>query len=54
MKGRWPITLMCEVLQVSASGYFHWDASTRVAKKGRRQAFYENSLMAGSLYGARV
>lgn len=24
MKGRWPITLMCEVLQVSTSGYFHW------------------------------
>jgi putative transposase len=22
MKGRWPITLMCEVLEVSASGYF--------------------------------
>ena len=29
MKGRWPITLMCEVMQVSASGYFRWDACTR-------------------------
>lgn len=29
MKGRWPITLMCEVLDVSASGYFSWDASRR-------------------------
>ena len=29
MKGRWSIRLMCEVLQVSASGYFRWDASRR-------------------------
>ena len=34
MKGRWPITLMCEVLQVSASGYFRWAASTRAIKHG--------------------
>jgi putative transposase len=26
MKARWPITLMCEVLEVSPSGYFSWDA----------------------------
>jgi hypothetical protein len=26
MKGRWPITLMCEVLEVSPSGYFGWEA----------------------------
>ena len=29
MKGRWPITLMRQVLQVSASGFFRWDACTR-------------------------
>lgn len=29
MKARWPITLMCEVLEVSPSGYFSWEASQR-------------------------
>lgn len=27
MRGRWPITLMCEVLEVSPSGYFGWHAA---------------------------
>ena len=36
MKGRWPITLMCEVMQVSASGYFRWDACTRRTEHGPR------------------
>lgn len=29
MKARWPITLMCEVLEVSPSGYFSWEATRR-------------------------
>ena len=29
MKTRWPITLMCQVLEVSASGYLGWEASGR-------------------------
>lgn len=29
MKTRWPITVMCQVLEVSASGYFGWEASGR-------------------------
>ena len=29
MKTRWPITLMCQVLEVSASGYFGWEVSGR-------------------------
>jgi transposase InsO family protein len=29
MKGHWPIVLMCEVLEVSASGYFHWAEARR-------------------------
>jgi putative transposase len=33
MNKRWPITMMCEVLQVSPSGYFSW-ASARRAKQG--------------------
>lgn len=34
MKKRWPITLMCEVLELSPSGYFSWDAAQRRADKG--------------------
>jgi len=29
MKTHWPITVMCQVLEVSASGYFGWEASGR-------------------------
>jgi transposase InsO family protein len=29
LKGRWPITLMCEVLEVSASGFHSWDRTQR-------------------------
>jgi len=29
MKTHWPITLMCQVLEVSPSGYFGWEASGR-------------------------
>lgn len=31
MKGRWPATLMCEVLEVSPSGYFSWYAARRIS-----------------------
>ena len=45
MKGRWPITLMCEVLQVSASGYFRWDASTRGTEHGPRGRHSDDALL---------
>lgn len=32
MKGRWPITLMCEVLEVSPSGYFSWSSSAQQSR----------------------
>ncbi len=46
MKGRWPITLMCEVLQVSSSGYFHWHASTRSGEQGSRGLHSDEALLA--------
>jgi len=46
MKGRWPITLMCQVLQVSASGYFRWNAPTRGAKHGARRRHSNEALLA--------
>ena len=46
MKGRWPITLMCQVLQVSASGFFRWDASTRGTKHGGDKRHSDDALLA--------
>ena len=46
MKGRWPITLMCEVLQVSASGFFHWHVSTRSGEEGGRGLHSDEALLA--------
>jgi putative transposase len=34
MKTCWPITLMCEVLEVSPSGYFSWEAAARARPQG--------------------
>lgn len=46
MKGCWPITLVCEVLQVSASGYFRWNACTRGTKPGGRRQYSDDALLA--------
>jgi len=46
MKRRWPITLMCEVLQVSPSGYFSWAASQGQAGNGRRRSHSDEALLA--------
>ena len=46
MKARWPITVMCEVLEVSPSGYFSWDASQRRADKGPRRSHSDEALLA--------
>ena len=46
MKGRWPITLMCEVLEVSASGYFHWADSRRVGDGGPRRLVSDEAVLA--------
>lgn len=46
MEGRWPITLMCQVLQVSASGYFRCNAPTRGAKHGGRRRHSDAALLA--------
>ena len=45
MKGRWPITLMCEVLEVSASGYFSWNASDR-RPRGPSRCHSDEALLA--------
>ena len=46
MKGRWPITLMCEVLEVSPSGYFSWQASGRGPGQGPRRSLGDEAVLA--------
>lgn len=45
MKGCWPVTLMCEVLQVSPSGYFHWKASASSADDSGRRLHSDEVLL---------
>jgi len=45
MKGRWPITLMCEVLQVSPGGYFRRDAAKHGSGQGRRGLHSDEALL---------
>jgi transposase InsO family protein len=47
-KGRWPITISCEVLGVSASGYFeHWRrrANKKPSKPGAGTRFSDEALL---------
>jgi putative transposase len=37
-RGRWPVRLMCRVLQVSAGGYYDWRGRPTSAKSKRREA----------------
>ena len=46
MKARWPITLMCEVLEVSTSGYFHWESSGRRPDQGPSRSHSNEALLA--------
>lgn len=46
MKGRWPITLMCGVMEVSPSGYFHWTASQIRGSDGPRRFFSDEAVLA--------
>ena len=46
MKGRWPITLMCEVLDVSASGYFNWLHRRESGQGGPAHRLSDEALLA--------
>ncbi len=46
MKGRWPITLMCEVLEVSPSGYFGWEAGQHRERPSPRRSLSDEALLA--------
>ena len=46
MKGRWPITMMCEVLDVSPSGFFSWEALRRRPSRGPRRSHSNEALLA--------
>jgi transposase InsO family protein len=46
MKRRWPITLMCEVLEVSPSGYFSWEAAGRRPAPGPSRSHSNEALLA--------
>ncbi len=46
MKGSWPITLMCEVLEISPSGYFGWEAAGRRPEGGHRRGHSDEALLA--------
>ena len=46
MKARWPITLMSEVLEVSPSGYFSWEAAQRRPGQGCVRSHTDEALLA--------
>ncbi len=46
MKGLWPITMMCEVLEVSPSGYFSWCAAQRGTAAGPSRFLSDEALLA--------
>ena len=46
MRARWPITLMCEVLEVSPSGYFSWQDTQRQPGRGGRRSLTNEALLA--------
>lgn len=46
MKARWPITLMCEVLEVSPSGYFSWEAAGKRPELGNRRSLGNEAVLA--------
>ena len=46
MKGRWPITLMCEVLDVSPSGYFGWEAGRHRDQPGPARSLSDEAVLA--------
>jgi len=46
MKQRWPITLMCEVLQVSSGGYFSWDRAGKSGHGGPTRFHSDEALLA--------
>lgn len=46
MKARWPITLMCEVLEVSPSGYFSWEAAGKRPELGNRRSLGNKAVLA--------
>lgn len=46
MKGRWPITLMCEVLELSPSGFFSWEAGLRRDRLGPARSLSNEALLA--------
>lgn len=46
MKARWPITMMCEVLEVSPSGYFNWESSQRRPERVARRSHSDEALVA--------
>ena len=55
-KHRWSISLMCEVLQVSRSGYYHWlPLREKLTEKQNRlnSAVLESWIDSHKLYGSR-
>ena len=46
MKDRWPITMMCEVLEVSPSGYFSWSNGQRQTAGGPSRFHSDEALLA--------
>lgn len=46
MKKRWPITLMCEVLEVSPSGYFSWQTAGGGPGQAPRRSLGDEAVLA--------
>jgi putative transposase len=46
MRRRWPVSLACEVLEVSASGYFTWQRRREVRHPGPARGHSDEALLA--------
>ena len=46
MRGQYPVSVACEVLQVSASGYFNWQRRRQEARPGPAGRHSDEALLA--------
>ena len=46
MRNKWPVSLACEVLEVSASGYFNWLRRRRSGRTGASGRHSNEALLA--------
>ena len=46
MRNKWPVSIACEVLEVSASGYFSWQRRRETERSGPAVRHSDEALLA--------